>query len=69
MFPVIAGYIKDMFGIADESDPVIMLAADTLLASIFRWLLSGSDVMPDAFVNGLKESILKLSKEWIRHLI
>ena len=69
MHPVLISYIKDMITITDDDDPILILAADCLLASIFRWLLSDSRTAPDAFVDTLRQSILRLSRECIRNLV
>ena len=68
MLPVLTKYIRDMLDIKDDNDPIIMLAADGLLAAMIRWLLSESKETPDIFINSLKESIIRLSKECIRNL-
>ena len=68
MLPVLTKYIRDMLDIKDDNDPIIMLAADGLLAAMIRWLLSESKETPDIFINSLKESIIRLSKEFIRNL-
>ena len=69
MLPVLIAYIKEMIEITDDSDPILTLAADSLIASIFRWLLSDSKTTPEIFVDKLKQSILRLSRECLKNLI
>ena len=68
IFPTISKYIRDMFE-SKDSDEVVVLAADGLLASIFRWLLDDTETTPEAFVEKLRLSIIKLSRECLKELI